>query len=436
MTLATWRPWCPEAVRHPTVRSQRRENRMAAALRRRRARRANDRADGRRQREVLRRSRRGRRRRRLRLLDGPRLRDRAGRLGRLRPHRHRRRSSRRSPSSSPAGSAARPARSGGPRSCGPATTAAGAAEPRRRRRSSRCCARPSRASRPAARPTLGDKTLLDALVPATDTIEEQVAGGFVRGGHAAGRRGHRAGGGGGDHGRCWPSAAAPPTPASAASASVDAGRRGRRRAGRGAGRRMAVRPSPPQRPEAIDMKKFVNDPKQFVPEMLQGIAAGQPGHAEVRAGVQPDHACGRAARGQGVDHPGLRFRPRAGARDGRRQGHAGRRLSRRRVRRAADGLRAGDTKLLASPKGVLHLVNNYTGDRMAFDMGREMAEADGRHDRDADRRRRRRGEGLHLHGRPARRGRQLLRDQGGRRGRRRRAPTSTSSSGSARRSTR
>ena len=38
------------------------------------------------------------------------------------------------------------------------------------------------------------------------------------------------------------------------------------------------------------MKKFVNDPKQFVAEMLHGIAAGEPGHAEVRAGVQPDHA--------------------------------------------------------------------------------------------------------------------------------------------------
>jgi dihydroxyacetone kinase-like protein len=35
------------------------------------------------------------------------------------------------------------------------------------------------------------------------------------------------------------------------------------------------------------------------------------------------------------------------------------------------------TKLLASPKGVLLLVNNYTGDRMAFDMGREMAESEG-----------------------------------------------------------
>ena len=35
------------------------------------------------------------------------------------------------------------------------------------------------------------------------------------------------------------------------------------------------------------------------------------------------------------------------------------------------------TKLLASPKGVLLLVNNYTGDRMAFEMAQEMAEAEG-----------------------------------------------------------
>ena len=31
---------------------------------------------------------------------------------------------------------------------------------------------------------------------------------------------------------------------------------------------------------------------------------------------------------------------------------------------------------MASPKGVLLLVNNYTGDRMAFEMAQEMAEAE------------------------------------------------------------
>lgn len=35
------------------------------------------------------------------------------------------------------------------------------------------------------------------------------------------------------------------------------------------------------------------------------------------------------------------------------------------------------SKLLRSEMGVLHIVNNYTGDGMAFEMGRELAEAEG-----------------------------------------------------------
>jgi dihydroxyacetone kinase-like protein len=35
------------------------------------------------------------------------------------------------------------------------------------------------------------------------------------------------------------------------------------------------------------------------------------------------------------------------------------------------------SKLLASTKGILHIINNYSGDRMAFEMGKEMAEAGG-----------------------------------------------------------
>src|SRR6059058_4219918 len=34
------------------------------------------------------------------------------------------------------------------------------------------------------------------------------------------------------------------------------------------------------------------------------------------------------------------------------------------------------TKLMRSEMGVLHIINNYTGDKMAFDMGRELAEAE------------------------------------------------------------
>jgi dihydroxyacetone kinase-like protein len=35
------------------------------------------------------------------------------------------------------------------------------------------------------------------------------------------------------------------------------------------------------------------------------------------------------------------------------------------------------TKRMKSAKGVLHIINNYTGDRMAFEMGRELSEVDG-----------------------------------------------------------
>ena len=88
------------------------------------------------------------------------------------------------------------------------------------------------------------------------------------------------------------------------------------------------------------MKKFVNDPKKFVPEMLEGLALANPDTLK----YVPEYNLIMRADGpsdeQGVDHPGLRLRPRAGPRDGGRPGHARRRLSRRRLRRAADRLRA------------------------------------------------------------------------------------------------
>ncbi len=56
------------------------------------------------------------------------------------------------------------------------------------------------------------------------------------------------------------------------------------------------------------MKKFVNDPKQFVPEMLKGIALANPDTLTYVPAVQPDHAGRRAERRQGVDHPGFRLR--------------------------------------------------------------------------------------------------------------------------------
>ena len=86
--------------------------------------------------------------------------------------------------------------------------------------------------------------------------------------------------------------------------------------------------------------------------MLEGIALANPDTLKYVPGVQPHHAHRRTQRRQGLDPAGLRLRPRARARHGRRQGHARRRLPGRRVRRAADGLRATRRrKLLATPQG-------------------------------------------------------------------------------------
>lgn len=125
------------------------------------------------------------------------------------------------------------------------------------------------------------------------------------------------------------------------------------------------------------MKKFVNDPKNYVPEMLEGIALANPDtltyvpdYNLIMRKDAPRQDKVSVIQGSGSGHepahvlvvgPGM-----------------------------LDGACPGDvfaappmdyvyetTKLLASPKGVLLLVNNYTGDRMAFDMAREMSEADG-----------------------------------------------------------
>ncbi len=125
------------------------------------------------------------------------------------------------------------------------------------------------------------------------------------------------------------------------------------------------------------MKKFVNDPKNFVPEMLEGIARANPDTLR----YLPEYNLIMRADAPREDKVSIV----QGSGSGHEPAHVmvvGRGM--------LDGACPGDvfaappmdyvyetTKLLASPKGVLLLVNNYTGDRMAFDMGREMAESEG-----------------------------------------------------------
>ncbi|MCZ2831090.1 dihydroxyacetone kinase subunit DhaK [Modestobacter sp. VKM Ac-2986] len=125
------------------------------------------------------------------------------------------------------------------------------------------------------------------------------------------------------------------------------------------------------------MKKFVNDPQQFVPEMLEGLALANPHSLR----YVPEHNLVMRADSPRDDRVSIV----QGSGSGHEPAHVmivGRGM--------LDAACPGDVfaappmnyvyetaKLLASPKGVLLLVNNYTGDRMAFDMGKEMAESEG-----------------------------------------------------------
>src|SRR6202008_1733022 len=124
------------------------------------------------------------------------------------------------------------------------------------------------------------------------------------------------------------------------------------------------------------MNKFMNAPENFVAEMLEGIALANPGKLK----YQPKFNCIYRA-----DRPNDNFvSVIQGSGSGHEPAH---------VMAVGPGMLdaacPGDvfaappsdyvyetTKLLNSDKGVLHIINNYTGDRMAFDMGRELAEAE------------------------------------------------------------
>ena len=125
------------------------------------------------------------------------------------------------------------------------------------------------------------------------------------------------------------------------------------------------------------MKKFVNDPKQFVPEMLEGIALANPDtltyvpeyNLIMRTDAPRDDKVS-IVQGSGSGHePAHVMVVGKGMLDAACPGDVFAAPPMDYVYETA--------KKLASPKGVLLLVNNYTGDRMAFDMGKEMAEAEG-----------------------------------------------------------
>jgi dihydroxyacetone kinase-like protein len=125
------------------------------------------------------------------------------------------------------------------------------------------------------------------------------------------------------------------------------------------------------------MKKFVNDPKNYVPEMLRGVALANPETLKyvpeynliMRTDAPRDDKVS-VIQGSGSGHePAHVMTVGKGMLDAACPGDVF----------AAPPMDYvyETTKLLASEKGVLLLVNNYTGDRMAFDMSQELSAADG-----------------------------------------------------------
>jgi len=124
------------------------------------------------------------------------------------------------------------------------------------------------------------------------------------------------------------------------------------------------------------MKKFVNDPKNFVSEMLQGLALANPDTLKyvpeynlIMRADGPSDAKVSVIQGSGSGHePAHVMTVGPGMLDAACPGD---------VFAAPPTDYVYETvKLMNSAKGVLLLVNNYTGDRMAFDMAQELAEAE------------------------------------------------------------
>ena len=125
------------------------------------------------------------------------------------------------------------------------------------------------------------------------------------------------------------------------------------------------------------MKKFVNDPKDYVPEMLRGLALANPDtltyvpeYNLIMRSDAPDPRKVSIVQGSGSGHePAHVMSVGKGMLDAACPGD---------VFSAPPTDYVYETvKRVASPRGVLLLVNNYTGDRMAFEMAQELSEAEG-----------------------------------------------------------
>ena len=124
------------------------------------------------------------------------------------------------------------------------------------------------------------------------------------------------------------------------------------------------------------MKKLMNDPKNFVAEMMKGIEAANPGVIKwvpeynliMRADAPYDDKVS-IVQGSGSGHePAHIMIVGKGMLDAACPGDV--------FAAPPMGNVVETSKLLNSPKGILHIVNNYSGDRMSFETAAEMLEAE------------------------------------------------------------
>ena len=124
------------------------------------------------------------------------------------------------------------------------------------------------------------------------------------------------------------------------------------------------------------MRKFLNDPKTFVNEFLEGVALASGGalkfdpryHLIYRADM-PDPNKVSIIQGSGSGHePAHTMIVGRGMLDAACPGDV---FAGPPVEFVTE-----TTKLMNSPKGVLYIVNNYTGDRTAWEMAKELMEAE------------------------------------------------------------
>ena len=125
------------------------------------------------------------------------------------------------------------------------------------------------------------------------------------------------------------------------------------------------------------MKKFVNDPKQFVPEFLEGIALAsdgtlkyEPKYNLIYRADMPKSDRVSIIQGSGSGHePAHTMIVGPGMLDAACPGDV---FAGPPVEFVTE-----TSKLMDTPAGVLYIVNNYTGDRTAWEMARELCEAEG-----------------------------------------------------------